>query len=263
MGIRVASVYCVLYSKQGGENNYLMIDDQLVVSYFFKTDLNLSTSVHTVALESMKISVKKMIWTIVVLLAILVGFIPLAYISPDSESGFLELKDKALLQSIGWKIGFNAHIISGGIAIMIGWVQFSRNLLAKYIKWHRAIGKVYVVAALICGLSGIYVGFHANGGPIAAAGFISVAIIYFYTTLKAYLHIKNKQISQHQAMMMYSYSACLAAVTLRLYVPLLTYYLDDYLQAYRIAAWLSWIPNLIIAQILITQQSAKDRTIYN
>ncbi len=198
----------------------------------------------------MKFSLKKTLWIIIVLLAILVGLIPLAYISPDTESGFLELKDRALLQNMGWQIAFNAHIISGGIAIMIGWIQFNKNLVAKHLKWHRNIGKVYVVSALICGLSGIYVGFHAYGGPIAAAGFMSVGIIYFYTTLKAYLHIRKKEIVPHQRMMMYSYAACLAAVTLRIYSPLLTYFLDDYQKAYQISAWLSWVPNLVVAKML-------------
>ena len=198
----------------------------------------------------MKIVFKKILWAIIVLLAILVGLVPLNYIEPDINSGFLELKDRVLLQNIAWQIGFNAHIFSGAIAIMVGWVQFNRRLLAKRPKWHRTIGKVYVVCALVCGLSGVYIGFYATGGPIAAAGFMSVGAIYFYTTLRAYLAIKNKQIARHQTMMMYSYAACLAAVTLRLYVPFLTYYLGDYLQAYRIVAWLSWVPNLLVAKIL-------------
>jgi uncharacterized membrane protein len=202
------------------------------------------------AFKHMKFVFKRILWALIVLLAILIGLVPLNYIEPDVNSGFLALKDRALLRSIGWQISFNAHIFSGAIAIMIGWVQFNRKLLAKRPKWHRALGKVYVVSALICGLTGIYIGFNATGGPIAAAGFISVGAIYFYTTLQAFIDIKNKQIARHQTMMMYSYAACLAAVTLRLYVPLLTYYLGDYLQAYRIVAWLSWVPNLLVAKIL-------------
>lgn len=192
----------------------------------------------------------KTLWIIVVLLAILVGLIPLNYIEQDTESGFLELKDDTLLNSMAWQFAFNAHIISGGIAIMIGWLQFSKKLLSKRPKWHRVIGKIYIVAALTCALSGIYVGYFATGGPIAAAGFITIGIIYFYTTLKAYLHIRNRQIEQHKVMMVYSYAACMAAVTLRLYVPFLTVFLGDYFIAYRIVAWVSWIPNLLLARIL-------------
>lgn len=198
----------------------------------------------------MKNYLNKTLWIIVILLAILVGLLPLTYIEKDTESGFLELKDDALLNSMAWQVAFNAHIISGGMAIMIGWVQFSKKQLAKRLKWHRVIGKIYIVAALTCALSGIYVGYYATGGPIAAAGFITIGIIYFYTTLKAYLHIRDKQIEQHKKMMVYSYAACLAAVTLRLYMPFLTAFVGDYYVAYRIVAWLSWVPNLGIAHVL-------------
>lgn len=131
----------------------------------------------------------KTLWIIVVLLAILVGLIPLNYIEQDTESGFLELKDDTLLNSMAWQFAFNAHIISGGIAIMIGWLQFSKKLLSKRPKWHSVIGKIYIVAALTCALSGIYVVYFATGDAIAAAGFITIGISYFYTTLNAYLHI--------------------------------------------------------------------------
>jgi uncharacterized membrane protein len=157
----------------------------------------------------MKKILKKAVWVFVVLLAILVGLLPLAYLEQDRSSGFLELKEPALLDSWAWQIAFNAHIISGGIAILIGWIQFNKRLVAKRLPWHRTIGKVYVVSALICGSSGVYVGYFATGGPIAAAGFMTVGIIYFYTTLKGYLYIRNKDIVAHQQMMLYSYGACL------------------------------------------------------
>lgn len=198
----------------------------------------------------MKGVIKKILWVIIVLLAILVGLVPLTYVEQGRSAGFLELKDPALLDSWDWQIAFNAHIISGGIAILIGWIQFNRRLLAKRSNWHRTIGKVYVISALICALSGIYVGYYATGGPIAAAGFMTVGVIYFYTTLKGYLYIRNKDLVAHQKMMLYSYAVCLAAVTLRLYVPFLTIYFDDYFRAYRVVAWLSWIPNLLIAKLL-------------
>jgi uncharacterized membrane protein len=198
----------------------------------------------------MKVPVAKIAWGITIFLAILVGLLPLAYIEQDRTSGYLELKPAALLDSVAWQIAFNAHIISGGIAILIGWIQFNRKLLAKYVVLHRTIGKIYVLAALVCGLSGVYVGYYAYGGPIAAAGFMTIGVIYFYTTLKAYLYIRNQQVVQHQQMMLYSYAACLAAITLRLYVPFLTVFLGDYTKAYQIVAWLSWVPNLLIARVL-------------
>ncbi len=194
---------------------------------------------------------KKVLWKIVIILAILISLIPFTYLIKDAQQGFFELKDAAVLKNIFWQTGFYTHVFSGGIALMIGWLQFSKKSIINNIKWHRSIGKLYVLTALICGLTGIYVGYYSNGGLMADLGFMSIGVIYFYTTLKAFLFIKSKQIIQHQRMMIFSYACCLAAVTLRLYMPFLTYYLGDYYQAYTIAAWLSWVPNLLIAQIII------------
>jgi len=191
---------------------------------------------------------KKTAWILIVCLAILVSLVPLNYLHPDTTSGFLELKEDAVLKNTVWCTNFYLHITSGSIALLVGWVQFSKNMRKNHLLWHRAIGKLYVVCALICGFTGIFVGFYAYGGIIAQAGFVSVGVIYFYTTLMAFIYIKNKNIAGHQTMMIYSYAACLAAVTLRLYGPLLTVGLGDYTTAYRIVAWLSWVPNLLIAR---------------
>ncbi len=109
------------------------------------------------------------------------------------------------------------------------------------------IGKIYVIFALICSISGFYVGFFATGGWLAALGFISVACIYFYTTLQGFLTIKKGQIEQHQNFMTYSYAVCLAAVSLRLSTPIAYLLGFDYISSYQFIAWSAWIPNLAIA----------------
>ena len=47
--------------------------------------------------------------------------------------------------------------------------------------------------------------------------------------------------------MIYSYAACFGAVTLRIWLPLLILLLGSFEPAYRIVAWLAWVPNLIFA----------------
>ena len=195
----------------------------------------------------MKRYILKSLWILIVILALLVGYIPISYLLYGINEGYLALKSQAIINSKMWQLFLYTHIISGGISILIGWIQFSKKMQQKYVNLHRNIGKIYVVSALICSLSGIYVGFFATGGFIAAAGFITVACIYFYTTLQGFLSIKKGQIIQHQNFMTYSYAVCLSAVSLRLATP--TAYLLglDYISSYQVIAWMAWIPNLMIA----------------
>ena len=184
---------------------------------------------------------------IIASLAVLVGFYPFKYFFGDRNVGLLQLKTEAILRSPFWNIGFYCHIIPGGIALLIGWIQFNERLRSKKLIWHRKIGKTYVAAALMSSLAGIYIGCYATGGIIASSGFISLGLFWFYSTYKAYSSIINKNINAHKEMMIYSYAACLAAVTLRIYLPLLSLAFNDFIKAYLWVAWLSWVPNLLVA----------------
>ena len=194
--------------------------------------------------------IKKGSWILLGLLAVLVGLYPGIYFLADRKFGLLSSKTDYLLGNIFWNIGFYTHIILGGVALLIGWIQFSSFIRNKYLHLHRLTGKVYVVAVLLSSLAGIGIGIFATGGPVAAIGFVCLGITWFTTTLMAYIYIRDMQVERHEKMMIYSYAACFAAVTLRIWLPLLSGLLGDFITAYRIVAWLCWVPNLIVASLL-------------
>lgn len=187
-------------------------------------------------------------------LAILIGLYPLTYILTDFHSGYMEGKNREIIIYAVWKISFYIHILFGGIALLIGWSQFSEKFRLKNMQMHRVIGKIYVVSALLSALSGIYIGYFAMGGIIAATGFVSLGFIWFYTTLKAYLDIRTKNIFEHEKMMIYSYAACFTAVTLRLWLPFLKIVFNDFETAYQVVAWWAWVPNLVVAYYIISNK---------
>lgn len=199
--------------------------------------------------------VKKGLWILFATFALLIGLYPMIYFLTDRKFGLLSSKSVELLSNTCWNIGFYTHIIFGGIALFIGWTQFSPKMRNKQMALHRKLGKVYIVAVLLSALAGIYVAFFATGGWISSAGFICLGTLWFYTTLKAYLYIKQGEIAAHQKMMVYSYAACFAAVTLRIWLPILTIMYGDFIKAYLVVAWLCWIPNIMVAY-LITRKIA-------
>jgi uncharacterized membrane protein len=190
---------------------------------------------------------KKLLWISIVILAIIIGIMALLYSIYGVNQGFIELKPKELLRNNVWWAVLYAHISTGGVSILIGWLQFSNKLRLNRRNLHKLIGKVYFFTFIICSITGLYVGFYASGGWFAKLGFMSVASIAFYTTLKGFLAIRSLKITAHQNFMTYSYATCLAAVTLRFETPLSILFTDDYLFSYSIIAWTAWIPNLIVA----------------
>ena len=60
--------------------------------------------------------------------------------------------------------------------MLIGWMQFSEKLRIRRLTWHRNIGKVYVIAALVSGAAGVYISFYTTGGIIASLGFLGLGL---------------------------------------------------------------------------------------
>jgi uncharacterized membrane protein len=189
----------------------------------------------------------KVAWIVFICLAIGIGLYPLVYIFASDDFGLLLNKSDEIRASSLWKVAFYGHISLGGIALLVGWSQFIKKLRSRRMQLHRNLGKVYVVTAILSGLCGLYLGFYATGGWVSSIGFSSLALIWLFTTTRAYIAIKNKDLTLHQGMMVYSYAACFAAVTLRIWLPILIVVFGEFLVAYKIVAWLCWVPNMIFA----------------
>lgn len=196
----------------------------------------------------------KVSWFVFAFLAIGVGLYPLLYFFIDREFGLLASKSDELLADVLWNIGFYGHILLGGLALTIGWVQFSKRIRSRNINLHRNLGKVYVVSVLISGICGIFIAINATGGIVTTLGFMALGLVWLYTTLRAFLAIRKGDLQLHQGMMIYSYAACFAAVTLRIWLPLLTIAFGEFTSAYRIVAWLCWVPNIIFAYFWVKRK---------
>ncbi|MFK7971505.1 MAG: DUF2306 domain-containing protein [Bacteroidia bacterium] len=200
---------------------------------------------------------RKIRWWLFAASCLLIGLYPLMYFVVDRRFGLLGSKSETLLSDVLWNIGFYGHILLGGLALLIGWMQFSTKLRKRNLTLHRNIGKVYVIAVLISGTCSLYIGFHATGGLISMLGFLSLGVIWLYTTIRSYLAIKKRDTIRHEIMMIYSYAACFGAVTLRIWLPLLIYGTGGFLVAYKIVAWLSWVPNMIVAYLIVREKQAR------
>jgi uncharacterized membrane protein len=193
----------------------------------------------------------KIFRSIISFFAIIIGLYPSIYFVVDRRFGLLSTKSNEVLLHQIWNIGFYIHIIFGGIALLIGWIQFNPSIRARYLRLHQLVGKLYLVSVGLSSIAGFYIAFYATGGIISTLGFMSLSVIWFYTSLNAYLKIRHAEVDQHKNWMIYSYAACFAAVTLRIWLPLLTFIFSDFIIGYQIVAWLCWVPNIIVANLII------------
>lgn len=201
---------------------------------------------------------KRVGWFLFVFFALGVGLYPFSYLLTDNieKFGLLSQKAELIKSDPTWRFIFNLHISLGGLALFVGWPQFIKRLRNRYLRFHRNLGKLYVISVLLSGMAGIYIAYFAEGGWVAKAGFLGLGIGWLYTTICAYTTVKNGMLSEHKKWMIRSYALTFAAVTLRIWLPLFQYGFGmDFISAYVIIAWLCWVPNVIWAEWKIRRLS--------
>ena len=188
-------------------------------------------------------------WIPLAILCVIVGAYPIVYLLADGKIGLLQIKSEDLMINLWWRLGFYAHIVCGGVALLVGWSQFVKSWRDRFPRVHRVVGKLYVLMVCVSSLAAVCISPQTSTGWIAGLGFGGLGVVWLYVTLQAYRSIRQKNLKRHECMMVYSYGACFAAVTLRMWLPLLIGVLRlDFAVAYPIVAWLCWVPNLIVAQ---------------
>lgn len=200
-------------------------------------------------------NVYKIIQILFIILCISIGFYPLVYLFADMSQGLLGTKPPELLSEITYTLFFRLHIFFSGVALLIGWSQFLKSFRDRNLRFHRLVGKVYIISVMVSGLSGLYISYYATGGLSSVFGFSALAVLWLTTTILAYRTILQKRKSEHEQWMIRSYSLTFAAVTLRLWMPVLIGLFGmDFFDAYPIIAWLCWVPNLAVSEYLFVRK---------
>lgn len=145
--------------------------------------------------------------------------------------------------------GLVVHAGAAGAALLIGPWQFIRSLRAKRPRLHRWMGRAYVTACLIGGVSGALIAPFTAAGPIAGSGFLALGLAWLWCTTMAYAAATRRDFATHERWMVRSFALTFAAVTLRLYLPISAIAGIEFFPAYRVIAWLCWVPNLAFAEL--------------
>lgn len=143
---------------------------------------------------------------------------------------------------------FLTHVASAGTALALGAFQLV-TWRGPRRGWHRWAGRIYVAACLVGAVSGFGLAVTSIAGPVAGLGFGLLAVAWFVTTAMGWRKAVAGQFSQHRRWMIRSLSLTFAAVTLRIMLPLALANGLDFGDAYRVIAFIAWIPNLLLAEL--------------
>jgi len=101
------------------------------------------------------------------------------------------------------------------------------------------------------------VAFGSTAGPIATAGFGSLAVIWIFVNAQGWRTALARRFPEHRAWMIRSMSLTFGAVTLRLYLPIAPLLGYSFMDGFRVTSFMAWVPNLILAELYL--RGAFDR----
>ncbi len=181
----------------------------------------------------------------------------LEYFSFREDINFLLVREE-LIKQWPWKLSFYLHISGALVALAVGSVQFWPWLRKRHLKLHKVLGKLYALGIAIAAPAGLYMAVFARGGIFAQIGFVCMDLAWIYTTYRGvHAIIVEKNVAVHRDWITRSYAVTFAAVTLRLWVPVLSLGLGmTETEVLSLTPWLSWVPNLIVAELILLY---KDR----
>jgi uncharacterized membrane protein len=108
------------------------------------------------------------------------------------------------------------HILPGGLFLVLAPLQFMPSVRQKHLQLHRWMGRILVVCGLIIGGSALVMSYTMNiGGPDETAATTLFAIVFLFCLLKAYRHIRRKEVACHREWMIRAYGVGLGVATTR------------------------------------------------
>jgi small-conductance mechanosensitive channel len=166
------------------------------------------------------------------------------------EAIFALTKDEAAGEA-GFRDTFKfLHMLVAVPLLLIAPLQFSRRIRARWPRWHRWAGRIYLGFAIVAAMIAIYLGatYAGLGSRVPTCLF---AVLWLVFSIAAWVCARRRAFAAHEAFMVRSYAIALAFVFVRVLAEIqdvLFPFMPD--QALRDATseWLSFVVPLLIIE---------------
>lgn len=185
------------------------------------------------------------LWAMAAVLSVGVALVSYRYLAPQPPGGA-----DNVLANLFARPWLAVHAGGAATALLVGGFQLLPALRRRRAL-HRWLGRVYAVGCIVGGLSGLRLAFGTSAGAFAGLGFGLLAVLWLYATGQAWRLARARRFDEHREWMIRSFAMTFAAMTLRLYLPVAPILGYDFMDGYRLTAWISWIPNLMVAELYL------------
>lgn len=196
----------------------------------------------------------KLLWLVLALFALVNALGALRYLLPHVPFP-VEMENFRERRS-----ALSLHALGGAIALLAGPLQFVPRFRKSNWNRHRLLGWIYCSAVLVGWCASIWIAPHSQTGRIASAGFLALGAAWILATGLAVKSILRGDANRHRLWMIRSYALTAAAITLRMYLPLIFVFHWPFSIAYPAIAWLCWIPNVLVVEAYLRFAPTPSRT---
>lgn len=157
-----------------------------------------------------------------------------------------------------WLVG---HLLGGALALIIGPFQFSTPFRNKFIKLHRNLGKVFIVAIILGAFSALYMSVYvAPQENISwSISLFVMAVVWLASVLMAYRAIRLRRLQQHREWMIRTYIITLGFVLFRVLNEnsFIREAMPTFEERGPACIWLSWVVPLFVAEVVLQWHKKK------
>jgi len=156
------------------------------------------------------------------------------------------------------------HLVPVILFTLLGPFQLTPRARAKWPLLHRVSGRIFVVAGVMAGLSGLYMNevFPPIGGPAKYWGTLLFGVLMTFSILRGLWAVLNRDIPRHRAWMIRAYAIGIGATTQRLIIiPMFLAFggLNDL--TIGVAMWGGWVINLVVAEWIIGRHILRTKIV--
>ncbi|HET6970803.1 MAG TPA: DUF2306 domain-containing protein [Phenylobacterium sp.] len=193
----------------------------------------------------------KGLWGLAAFLSVGIALFSYRYLGPPNVT-----ESPQILANLFARPWLLVHVAGAATALLVGGFQFLPAVRRRRML-HRWLGRTYATGCIVGGAGGFVMAFGSTAGPVATVGFALLAPIWIYCTVQGWLTVRMRRFEEHRAWMIRSFALTFAAVTLRLYLPIGQMAGMPFETIYPLTAWISWIPNLLLAELYLRRGPAR------
>lgn len=145
------------------------------------------------------------------------------------------------------------HIVPGVIFMIGAPLQFVPRIRRRHLRWHRRLGRVFLVSGLLTGLFAFAIGIvFPSGGLVEAAATVTFGSLFVFSLARAFRHVRVGHVAAHREWMIRAFAIGLGVSTIRLWVPVLHSLADmTFERSLGIAFWIAFTMHAATAEIWI------------